>query len=136
MSVSSRVIVTFAEPILYEGHPESKDREFNIDLAELGIGPSGYDLIGRFNLPLVSRLSDLADWSREITEAEYLDLVGPPDIEALQAKHPGLRWRMEWRSEPGHENHYGQVERIFHLVSEFKRSNRALCYQLTVSDMG
>ena len=136
MSNWSRVTVTFAGPIRYEGRPESKGRDFNVDLGDLGIRPHSYSLIDRYNLPLVSNPHALADWSREITEAEYLDLVGPPDIELLQAKHPGLRWMMEWRSEPGRENDYGQVERIFHLISEFKRGNRALRYQLTVSDMG
>lgn len=134
MGVQSSVTVTFAEPVLY--HPASKDREFHIDLSLLGILPNGYVLIDQYKLPLVSRPHDLADWSREITEAEYLDLVGPPDIEALRAKHPGLRWKMEWRKEPGHETDYGQVERILLLISEFKRGNRPLRYQHTVSDMG
>lgn len=134
MGVQSIVAVTFAVPVLY--HPASKDREFPIVLSLLGIRPNGYDLIRSFDLPLVSRPYDLADWSREITEAEYLDLVGPPDIEALRAKHSGLRWMMEWRREPGHETDYGQIERIFLLVSELKRGNRPLRYQLTVSDMG
>ncbi|MCV9907636.1 hypothetical protein OIV19_08415 [Brucella sp. HL-2] len=93
MGVQSSVTVTFAEPVLY--HPASKDREFHVDLSLLGIRPNGYVLIDRFNLPLVSRPYDLADWSREITEAEYLDLIGPPDIEALRGKHPGLRRMME-----------------------------------------
>ena len=58
------------------------------------------------------------------------------DIEALLAKHRGLRWIVEWRSEPGHEDHYGQVKTVFQLVSEFKRGNQPLRYWLTVSDMG
>lgn len=136
MGVSSGVIVTFAEPILYEGRPGAKSRDFYLNLSLLGICRDGIRLIDRFNLPLVSDPHALADWSREITEAEYLDLVGPPDIEALLAKHRGFRSMMEWRSEPGHENHYTQVEKIFHLVSEFKRGNRAVRYRLTVSDMG
>ncbi|WP_164281130.1 hypothetical protein [Stenotrophomonas indicatrix] len=136
MSDWSRVTVTFAEPIVHEGRPGSTGREFHVNLGELGIRPSGYSLIDRFNLPLVSHPHALADWSREITEAEYLDIVGPPDIESMLAKHPGLRRRMEWRSEPGQEDHCGQIEQIFHLVSEFKRGNRALRYRLTVSDMG
>ncbi|MFK4823010.1 hypothetical protein ACI0FS_23060 [Ochrobactrum quorumnocens] len=61
------------------------------NLSLLGIRPNGYVLIDRYKLPLVSCPYDLAEWSREITETEYLDLVGPPDIEALRAKHPGLR---------------------------------------------
>lgn len=126
--------VTFAEPVLY--HPASKDREFHVELSLFGIRPNGYVLIDRYKLPLVSRPYDLADWSREITEAEYLDLVGPADIEALRAKHPGLRCMMEWRKKLGHETDYGQIERIFLLVSEFKRGNRPLRYQFTVSDMG
>lgn len=136
MSVSRDVIVTFAEPILYEGRSNTKDRDFYVDLGLLGMCRDGYRLIDRFNLPLVSDPHALADWSREITEVEYLDLVGPPDIDLLQAKHPGLRWMMEWRSRPGRETDYGQVERIFHLISEFKRGNRALRYRLTISDMG
>lgn len=68
MGVQSSVTVTFAVPVLY--HPASKDREFPIDLSLLGIRPNGYDLIRSFDLPPVSRPYDLADWSREITEAE------------------------------------------------------------------
>lgn len=136
MSAASGVTVIFRGPILREGHSKRENREFHIDFGELGIEPSGYDLINRFSLPLISPPSQLADWSREISEAEYIDLVGPMDIEALLAKHRGLRWGVEWRGEPGHEGHYGQVETVFQLVSEFKRGNHPLHYRLTVSDMG
>ena len=136
MGVSSYVTVTFAEPIQCEGHSESRDREFHLELDMLHIGDHSYGLVDRFKLPLVSHPSALSDWSREISEAEYLDLVGPPDLEALRTKHSGLQWMLEWRSEHGREKDYGQVERLFHYISEFERGNRAVRYRLTVSDMG
>jgi len=122
--------------VLSQGCPENENRALNINLGELGFNSHDVALIHRFDLPLVSQPSTLADWSREITEGEYIDLVGPPDITALLAKHQGLRWMTDWRSELGHENHYGQFETVFQLVSEFHRGNQPLRYQLTVSDMG
>ena len=136
MSVSRVVTITFADPILFEGRPNSTRRDFRLNLGYLWMCSDGFALIDRFKLPLVSSPHDLADWSRELTEAEYLDLVGPPDFESVLAKHPGLPRMVDWRSEPGHEDHYGQISEIFHLISEFKRGNRPLRYQLTVSDMG
>ena len=136
MGVSSVVTVIFVEPIQDVCRPHSKDREFHLDLGMLHIGDHGYGLVDRFKIPLVSLPSALSDWSREISEAEYLDLVGPPDLEALRAKHSGLRWMLEWRSEPGREKDYGQVERLIHYISEFDRGNRVVRYRLTVSDMG
>lgn len=136
MSAWSYVTITFKEPVLSQGRPEHENLALRINLGELGFNSHGVDLVHRFDLPLVSHPSALADWSREITEAEYIDLVGPPDIGALLAKHRGLRWMMDWRSELGHENHYGQIETVFQLVSEFQRGNQPLRYQLTVSDMG
>ena len=104
-------------------------------LEEQNVFPRVRELGGQ-TATLVDTLEQQHRRGREITEVEYLDLVGPPDIDLLQAKHPGLRWMMEWRSKPGRETDYGQVERIFHLISEFKRGNRALRYRLTISDMG
>ena len=136
MSTWSYVTITFKEPVLSQGCPENETRVLHINLGELGFNSHGVALVDRFDLPLVSHPSALADWSREITEAEYIDLVGPADIGARLAKHQGLRWMMDWRSEPGHENHYGQIEAMFELISEFRRGNQPLRYQLTVSDMG
>lgn len=136
MSTWSYVTITFKEPLLSQDRPEHENRVLHINLGELGFDSHGVALVHRFDLPLVSQPSALADWSREITEGEYIDLVGPPDIGALLAKHQGLRWMMDWRSELGHENHYGQIETVFQLVSEFQRGNQPLRYHLTVSDMG
>lgn len=136
MSVSRVVTITFADPILFEGHPDSKERKFHLNLGHLWMCNDGFALIDRFKLPLVSNPYELADWSREITEGEYLDLVRPPDFELLLAKHPGLQRMVKWRSQLGHEDDYGQIREMFHLISEFKRGNRPLRYQLTVSDMG
>ena len=115
--------------------PHVRNRKFYLNLNSLFIA-DGFRLIDSFNLPIVSRPYDLTDWARDITEAEYLDLVGPSDFDALLAKHDSLRWMMGWRSEPGHEGHYGQIEAIFHLIWEFKRGNRPRRYRLEVSDMG
>jgi hypothetical protein len=84
----------------------------------------------------VSHPSALADWSREITEPEYLDLIGPPDLKMLLAKHRNLQWMVNWRSDPGKEMDYAHIEAIFNLISEFDRGNCVVRYRLTVSDLG
>lgn len=139
LSVNAYLSIEFAEPIAIgkqrsPGHP----RTMSFDLASCGFTlPGGaLGLIDRFGLPQVSPPHALLDWSRRISEAEYLELVGPADLDALAAKHRGLRFQLDWRREPGHEAHYGQVETVFALIEEFGHGNRALSYTLTVSDMG
>lgn len=139
LSVSAYIAIEFAEPIAIRRH-RSPDypRTMSLDLSYCGFTlPGGaLGLIDRYRLPRVSPPHALLDWSRRISEAEYLELIGPPDLDALAAKHRGLRFQLDWRKEPGHENHYGQVENVFALIEEFRYGNRALSYTLTVSDMG
>lgn len=139
MSVSACITIEFADPIAIRKH-RSPDypRTMTFDLSECGFTlPGGaLGLIDRFGLPRVSPPHALLDWSRRISEAEYLELVGPTDLAALAEKHRGLRFHLDWRKEPGHEHHYGQVETVFALIEEFRHGNRAVAYTLTVSDMG
>lgn len=139
LSVSAYIAIEFAEPIAIRKHrTPDYPRTMSLDLSYCGFTlPGGaLGLIDRYRLPRVSPPHALLDWSRRISEAEYLELIGPPDLDALAAKHRGLRFQLDWRKEPGHENHYGQVENVFALIEEFRYGNRALSYTLTVSDMG
>ncbi|MEH6418658.1 hypothetical protein [Pseudomonas sp. CGJS7] len=139
MSISAYIAIEFADPIAIRGQ-RSPDypRTMHFDLSSCGFDlPGGaLGLIHRFELPQVSAPYALLDWARPISEAQYLQLIGPPDLDTLAAKHRSLRFMLDWRKEPGHENHYGQVETVFALIEEFRSGNRALAYTLTVSDMG
>ncbi len=98
-----------------------------------GAGPD-IGLTDKFQLPLVSNPYDLPDWHRDLTEEEYLQIIGPPDLAVLMNKHGFLKMQLlSWQR---NEHHYRQIETVIDLLSEFDRGNKPVRYTLTISDMG
>lgn len=138
MSVDAWITVTFAEPVASVKTPNAFTHQMTLPLRDLGLDASGsaLSMIDTYELPLVSAPSELPDWQRQITEAEYLSIVGPANIEALGQKHAGLQFMLDWRNTPGRSSDYGQVMQLFDLVAEFARGNIAVNYLFSVADMG